>query len=884
MHSITAAIVGLATVAGGARAQCSDWADEFHPGGPTGPAGAIVRALASFDEAAQARLAFGGAFSQVGEVAALNVAAWDGQQWSALGAGFDGQVRALAVFDDGAGEKLYAAGDFTHSGSTTANHIAWWDGANWNPLGTGLNNDAYALAVYDDGAGPALYVAGVFSNAGGVACSRIARWRNGAWSALGNPGGGSLLTLTTADLGGGERLFAGGTHIVGAWDGTSWTQVAANFTGQVRALAEFDDGGGPALYATGSFAQIDGILMLGAARWTGTAWQSLPGNPGLSGEALAVFDDGGGPGLHFGFTTAAPVKRFRNGMWTDVGGTFSSGNSVGGSVVCYGTFDDGTTERLFVGGDFDGCDGASLWSIAQLDAGKWQPPSTDGEGLDGETYSLKYGDLGEGPRVFVSGAFSTAGGAYARHVAQWDGAHWDSVGAGFFGSVPALAMHDDGTGETLFAGGVNLFGQTPDAVARWNGTDWELVPGLKGTSFFHGGVQSMASFDVGSEHRLYVAGDMVNNLAQPGQLAAGYLAWWNGSQWQFVPTHQYGSVSCVETLDFQGSRSLYAAGLFTSIDGVAAEQIARFDGVQWSPVGPPLGLPQDSGLSALAVHDDGSGPALYAAGVRRFAINSVEFIVVKFDGSTWTDVGAWPGFIPRAMVSFDDGDGQGLFVAASAWSLAPDARLKVWRNGVWSNVPGAATDNSGDFMGPLLITPDASSPNGVLWVGGRFTNLGAVDSRNIARYVNGCACDATTYCTSGTTSSGCTPTIGGVGRASATLATPFSIELTQLEGARTGHIFYGMNGPHGSPWGTSSHFLCVKGPSQRTPTQSTGGVAGACDGAMTLDWNSYVNSHPATLGAPFAAGDVLWAQAYFRDPAGPKTTALSNGLQFTICP
>jgi hypothetical protein len=35
---------------------------------------------------------------------------------------------------------------------------------------------------------------------------------------------------------------------------------------------------------------------------------------------------------------------------------------------------------------------------------------------------------------------------------------------------------------------------------------------------------------------------------------------------------------------------------------------------------------------------------------------------------------------------------------------------------------------------------------------------------------------------------------------------------------------------------------------------------------------------------PFSSGASVWAQGYFRDPPGPKTTALSNGLQFSVCP
>jgi hypothetical protein len=78
--------------------------------------------------------------------------------------------------------------------------------------------------------------------------------------------------------------------------------------------------------------------------------------------------------------------------------------------------------------------------------------------------------------------------------------------------------------------------------------------------------------------------------------------------------------------------------------------------------------------------------------------------------------------------------------------------------------------------------------------------------------------------------------------------------------------------------------LCVKAPTQRTGTQPTGGTGGQCDGAFSLDWNAYVATHPSALGVPFSAGAEVRAQAYFRDPPGPKTTALSNGLRFTICP
>lgn len=84
--------------------------------------------------------------------------------------------------------------------------------------------------------------------------------------------------------------------------------------------------------------------------------------------------------------------------------------------------------------------------------------------------------------------------------------------------------------------------------------------------------------------------------------------------------------------------------------------------------------------------------------------------------------------------------------------------------------------------------------------------------------------------------------------------------------------------------GAISSFVRVKPPTQRTPTHSSGGTLGQCDGALVLDWNAFVSSTTGVLGAPFSAGDLVWTQGWFRDPPSPKTTSLSNGLVFTVQP
>ncbi|MCC7011681.1 MAG: hypothetical protein IT454_03880 [Planctomycetes bacterium] len=143
-----------------------------------------------------------------------------------------------------------------------------------------------------------------------------------------------------------------------------------------------------------------------------------------------------------------------------------------------------------------------------------------------------------------------------------------------------------------------------------------------------------------------------------------------------------------------------------------------------------------------------------------------------------------------------------------------------------------------------------------------------------------------TFCTSGTTTNGCVPTIAGSGTPSASSATPFSISVANVEGQRQGLLFYGVNNTGFTPlaWGPSTSYLCVKPPTQRTLAQTTGGTAGQCNGSLQLDWNAFVAANPAILGAPFASGSEVFAQGWFRDPPSPKTTMLSDGLHFTLAP
>jgi hypothetical protein len=145
--------------------------------------------------------------------------------------------------------------------------------------------------------------------------------------------------------------------------------------------------------------------------------------------------------------------------------------------------------------------------------------------------------------------------------------------------------------------------------------------------------------------------------------------------------------------------------------------------------------------------------------------------------------------------------------------------------------------------------------------------------------------NVTTYCTAGTTTNSCTPSMSGTGTPDANAGSGFTITASGVEGQKAGILFYGISGQLIQPWATgSSSFLCVKPPTQRTGTQTSGGTVNACDGTLSLDWNAYIAANPTALGSPFMGGQQVVAQGWFRDPPAPKTTNLTDALQFVVCP
>src|SRR6185436_15833401 len=222
-------------------------------------------------------------------------------------------------------------------------------------------------------------------------------------------------------------------------------------------------------------------------------------------------------------------------------------------------------------------------------------------------------------------------------VSRWNGTSWQLVGGGTGPFVRALATYDDGSGPALFAGGHLTKAQSAlvNHIAKWNGASWSGFP----NSWVDGDVRALASHDDGSGPALFAGG----LFSSAGGVAANKIARWNGTSWTPLGSGMTGntSVNALAVYDDGGGPALYAGGSFTSAGGVPASCIAKWDGASWSALGSGMtgGLSTTS-VSALTVFDDGSGPALYAGGNFTSAGGVAASRIARWDGSSWSALGS----------------------------------------------------------------------------------------------------------------------------------------------------------------------------------------------------------------------------------------------------
>jgi hypothetical protein len=124
--------------------------------------------------------------------------------------------------------------------------------------------------------------------------------------------------------------------------------------------------------------------------------------------------------------------------------------------------------------------------------------------------------------------------------------------------------------------------------------------------------------------------------------------------WQAIPGSPPNNlVNGFGSFDDGGGEALYAGGEFTSVGGVAANRVAKWNGTAWST----LGVGVDAVAWDFANYDDGGGEALYVGGNFTSAGGLAANRVAKWSGSTWSALGTGVNAMVFALGVYDDGAG-----------------------------------------------------------------------------------------------------------------------------------------------------------------------------------------------------------------------------------
>ena len=584
---------------------------------------------------------------------------------------------------------------------------------------------------------------------------------------------GEIDALTMFDDGSGPALYAGGwfysaggvpgTRGVARWDGAHWSSVGGGLNGLSNCFLVYDDGqgGGPALYVAGLFTMAGSVAAEDIARWDGNGWSPL--GEGIDSfvasqvNALAEFDDGTGPALFAcgdfnlaGGQLVRKVAKWDGRSWSGLGaGLPEQGGAEKGEALA--VFDDGTGPALYMGGHFHIIDGVSADNLAKWNGTSWSEVGGGIHPLDSTidgVHCLTVLDLGGSSVLYVGGYFSFVDTGVLKNIGAWDGQHWRNLGTGMTNGggsgVPqvfSLTGFDAGSGLSLYAGGrFNAAGGVPaNCIARWNGTGWSALGA--GVAGFFPSVLALAAFDDGGGDgpHLFAGG----SFDTAGSVPALDLGEWDGSNWAaggVAPDSGLnGHVTALTEFDdgLGGGPALIVGGDFSGAGQLALDHVGRWDGSSWSALGAGL----DDLVRCLAVFDDGlgGGPALFAGG---------EFggHVARWNGATWESVGGGANATVWDLEVFDDGQGGGpaLYAAGDftdAGGASGTQYIAKWNGVAWSTLSG--TGMSGGWFiqfeeniwtDNLAVFDDGQGGGPALFVGGLFSSAGGVPASRISKW------------------------------------------------------------------------------------------------------------------------------------------------------
>jgi trimeric autotransporter adhesin len=206
-----------------------------------------------------------------------------------------------------------------------------------------------------------------------------------------------------------------------------------------------------------------------------------------------------------------------------------------------------------------------------------------------------------------------------------------------------------------------------------------------------------------------------------GQIATNtVISVFDGTNWSTIGDLT-GGLPVIEDIAFLGN-DMYVGGTFSAAGGVPAPGLAKWDGTNWSAMG-------FAGV-ALAINTDGTN--LYVGGSFTNAGGVANTNFAKWDGTNWSSLGGGIGYYTGSTtpavyaVTWHNGL---LYIGGSFTNAGPTPvfNLAVWNGSTWAPV-GGGVGGALDTVTSLQFFGDD------LYVGGNFSTAGGVPALNIAHW------------------------------------------------------------------------------------------------------------------------------------------------------
>jgi hypothetical protein len=413
--------------------------------------------------------------------------------------------------------------------------------------------------------------------------------------------------------------------------------------------------------------------------------------------------EGGGPGNS--------IAKWNGSTWSALGGgvslsTLDYDPRVNVIVV--------NGNDVYVGGMFDSAGGTSANNIAKWNGSSW---SALGTGVSSVNDVASVTAIAvSGNEIYVAGEFEMAGGVSANNIAKWNDSSWSALGSGTDGRIEALAVN----GSELCAGGFFSIagGVSANKIAKWNGSNWSAL----GSGVSHPLGSSVHAVEL-SGSDVYVGG----LFDTAGGASANNIAKWNGDSWSALSSgvNSVNFLSFVNAIAVNGS-DVYVGGRFETAGSVNANNIARWDGSSWAPLG--TGTADHSMgyyvVNAIAL----SGNDIYAGGSISIAGYASANGIAKWDGNSWLVLGnGLDGPVYAIAVRENEVFVGGKFTSAGSVSVNNIAR---WDGNSWSAM-GSGVDGP---VYAIAVTQAYHVGGEAVYVGGGFTSAGGISANSIAKW------------------------------------------------------------------------------------------------------------------------------------------------------